>query len=78
MEALRTVRKIESEKIVISDLARFMGKEVEIIIVPVKNRMYDTFCKPHRKQQTGFRTFEAVSLRGTGPTAAEMVVQDRS
>ena len=35
MEALRYVRKIESEKIVISDLGQFLGKEVEIIIVPV-------------------------------------------
>lgn len=78
MEALRYVRKIESEKIVISNLGQFLGKEVEIIILPISARMYDTVGKPlKQKHRTGISPFEPVSLRGEGPTAAEMVVQDR-
>jgi len=62
---------------VISDLDLFLGKEVEIIILPVSSIRYDKGIFLKQKQGTGFRPFEPVSLKGTGPTAAEMVVQDR-
>jgi len=74
METMRYIRKIESEKIVISNLGQFLGKEVEIIILPISC----TVSKPlKQKSRTGFRAFKPVSLRGMGPTAEEMVVQDR-
>ncbi len=80
MEALKYIRKIESDNIVISDLGQFLGKDVEIIILPLSSRGDDESGKssePGQKHRAHFRPFEAVSMRGKGPTAAEMVIQDR-
>ena len=38
MEALRYIQKIESDKLVIGNLDKFLGKEVEIIIIPLQEK----------------------------------------
>ena len=51
METMRCIRKIETTNIVISNLDQFLGKEVEIIILPIDKTDHDTLNKPVKSKK---------------------------
>lgn len=42
MEAVRIIEKVESDSLVINHLSAYIGKEVEIIVLPVESNVKET------------------------------------
>lgn len=45
MEAMSYIQRVESGKVIIENLEKFSGQSVKIIIIPLEDKIFDTFPK---------------------------------
>ena len=78
MEALRYIQTVESKKIVIDNLDKFLGKKVEIIIIPFQEIVKPkNVKKPVRSAYGRLKEYANPELRKKEHLAWEMAVKEK-